>query len=491
MAEIRIFHTHIEVYPYKKGDCPQLERMLSKKVTVTIRPYRYRYEQFAFYIQNDILYIPRGVNTSQLQSWFRTDPTVVYEPDPFAKIKKGSPKLKPKNQLQSDAIDFLVGRNDFTYTARYPQLSLNLETGAGKTYAAIYAVLTLKMRAIMVTHRGAIRTIWYKSLLEKTSMTEDQICLISGSDMIDDVINGKVKADFYLASHTAISDYASAHGWHRIREFFQAAKIGIKIIDEAHRHFGDTLLIDSFTNTAKTFYLTATFGRGDKSEREVYKRSLSSAVRFGETESKKALRRHIKAVIVYFQSSPKYGYIPNLEGRLGFSIHKYIDYELDKSNGELQHLIQWIIQETKSLEGRVLITTPKIDSSERIYRWLKDEGYDAGIINSHHKSSDNDVVMEEAEYISATVRGFSDGLDVSKLRVIINAEPIGNPITINQLAGRLREYAPDKDTYFYHLVDLSIPKCSKWLDSIKKELMTKCKEVIYINADELMHAGGI
>ena len=35
MAEIRVFHTHIEVYPYEAGDCPDIERMMSKYDTVT------------------------------------------------------------------------------------------------------------------------------------------------------------------------------------------------------------------------------------------------------------------------------------------------------------------------------------------------------------------------------------------------------------------------------------------------------------------------
>ena len=30
MSEIRVFHSHIEVYPYEKGDCEDLERMMSK-----------------------------------------------------------------------------------------------------------------------------------------------------------------------------------------------------------------------------------------------------------------------------------------------------------------------------------------------------------------------------------------------------------------------------------------------------------------------------
>ena len=32
MSEVRIFHSHIEVYPYEKGECPTIEKMLSKYI---------------------------------------------------------------------------------------------------------------------------------------------------------------------------------------------------------------------------------------------------------------------------------------------------------------------------------------------------------------------------------------------------------------------------------------------------------------------------
>ena len=55
MAEIRVFHSHIEVFPYKEGDCPEIEKMMS-----VWDPKTFKRDKIGFYILNDVLYLPRG-----------------------------------------------------------------------------------------------------------------------------------------------------------------------------------------------------------------------------------------------------------------------------------------------------------------------------------------------------------------------------------------------------------------------------------------------
>ena len=52
MSEVRIFHSHIEVYPYEKGECPTIEKMLSKYIKMN-NGYG-KYEPMAYYIENNI-----------------------------------------------------------------------------------------------------------------------------------------------------------------------------------------------------------------------------------------------------------------------------------------------------------------------------------------------------------------------------------------------------------------------------------------------------
>ena len=52
MATVRVFHTHIEVYPYELGDCPEIEYMMSKYDAVT-----HQRIPVGLYIKSDILYL--------------------------------------------------------------------------------------------------------------------------------------------------------------------------------------------------------------------------------------------------------------------------------------------------------------------------------------------------------------------------------------------------------------------------------------------------
>lgn len=490
-TNIRIFNTHIEVYPYTKGECPVIENMLSRNEMI----YKshghpvFRKEAFGYYINDGVLYLPRGFNTSILESHFNEEGFVVNGDDPFEKISSGEPQVEPNTEIQKEAIDFLTSRGNFLYSIRYPQLGLSLKTGEGKTYAAIFAMLVLKMKTIAILHRSIIRDQWLSTLQNMTSLEDDQIYVIKGSSCIDEILEGKVHADVYLVLHMTILKYANNHGWDKIRKLFKMMKIGLKIIDEAHLHFKDTCMIDFFSNTKKTFYLTATPGRSDTKESTVFNRAFASVVWYGNNIDKalaeKERRKHTKLIIMYFDSKSSLGYIPNLDTPKGFSIYKYIDYEMHYADDALIRAITTIIDNTASMEGKTLITTPKIESSEEVADILRTKYDDVWTINSSHSEDENNKA-KSGTYISSTIKSLGEGVDIKELRIIINAEPIGSKIVAEQFFGRLREYAPDKFTYMYHLVDLAIPKSTIWLNKVMPVFRKKAEEIVIMNLNEVL-----
>ena len=54
---IKVYRSHIEVYPYSEGECPQIEKMYSKWDEVT-----HQYIRIAYCVTDNTLYIPRGTN---------------------------------------------------------------------------------------------------------------------------------------------------------------------------------------------------------------------------------------------------------------------------------------------------------------------------------------------------------------------------------------------------------------------------------------------
>ena len=266
MSDIRVFQSHIEVTPYKKGDYPTIERQMSKYDTVAHKDI-----PIGYYIENDTLYLPRGINISQLQLYFDTIPIPVTKCDDYGKFKKYNPLYPPKSTIQENAIKFLTSTDEYAYTARYSQFGLNLDTGDGKTYSTVCAILQLKLKSIIITHQDKLKVQWYKTFVEMTDFTEEQLLNISGVEVMEEIMKNKHKeASIYLVNHQTLASYARTHGWEELRKFFIKIKVGIKVIDEAHKFFESIFMIDCFSNVFKTFYLTATFGRSDSSEVTIY-----------------------------------------------------------------------------------------------------------------------------------------------------------------------------------------------------------------------------
>lgn len=472
MANIRVYHTHIEVFPYSLGDCPQIEWSLSKKDPVTKQR-----ETVAFFVEDHTLYIPRGINGSLLERYFSSTPIVDYQYDEYERIKKGEVLVEPKSRMQAEAIRFLNAEEDFSYSGRYSQLGLNLPTGDGKTLATVSSILHYKMKTIIIMHKKKLKEEWYNEFRTKTDFPLDQIVDIQGSETIEQIMKDKVKGEIYLVLHQTLNTYARENGWKSLREFFKKIKVGIKVFDEAHKFFRNCLMIDFFSNTYKTFYLTATFGRADNKELEIYKKSYSSMIRFGEEVNEyKEKRHHCNMCVVFFHSHPD-GF-PNVRTGYGFSAYKYIDYELNEENHSLMKVLHNILDMTKRLEGRIAITSPKVDSVIAIAEDVKEyTGKDVGIL---HSKLPEELLEEnyKKDVISATVKMIGEGDNIKGLRILINLNPLGSKDNLDQLIGRLREYSEDKETYVFYPIDLSVPDCYEFYKRALPMLKKKCKAVV-------------
>ena len=472
---IRVYQTHIEVYPYSNGDSERLEKSLSKFDKV-----KHKWIPVAYTVSDNTLYLPKGISLSLLQREFNSLPISIPKPDEYEPIEKGEILVKPKSVMQSDAIDFLTSEGQFESYRGKSQFMLNLDTGDGKTVAAITAILKLRCRAMIIVERNKIKEQWLETLSKKTTVSKRQVLDIRGREMIDDILSGKERPrDFYIVNHQTLSSYARLNGWESVRDIFKYLKIGVKVIDEAHLFFNSTVKIDFFSNTLFTFYLTATFGRSDINEVKIYNKVFYSAARFGEeTFGYSEKRKHIHLILAYFRSCPK-AITPILRTKMGFSAYKYIDYELEDEYHSLESSLVKIIKETSHIEGKTLIISPKIESAEYFAKLIrKQTGEDVGTVHSHNTHTENAINIEK-RYISSTPKSLGTGADITGLRILINLEPMSS-ISMDQLRGRLREYSKDKDTYLIYPVDTSIPEAMNLVRRTMPMFRRKCKKITAI-----------
>ena len=473
--KIVLYNTRIDIHGYEIGDCEELESSLCvwNQIYFRLEPRGLQYNE-----KEKILSVPRGIDVNFLVSKLKLP---VYTDTNYNKFDKVNLKLKyePRNDIQIKSLAFLTGEGKFKYTQEYSQLSLNLDTGDGKTYCVIASLCLHKMKAIIITHTENIKDQWKKSLIKFTNIDPRRICDLSGTKKMEDMFTEDIEDyDMYLVNHGTIQSYAKKNGWENLNRFFEYIRVGIKVFDEAHLHFKSIINVDLNTNVHKTFYLTATFERTDKSEDRVFHLCFKNIAKYGyETRGEK--RKHIKYVAVKFNSKPNMEDQMSIKTKMGFNRHAYMDYQINK--GIIFDVVKYVMDTFGKLDGKALVLSSKIESVDKlkdmIVEWYPDKS--VGIYHSKISKAEKEGI-KEYDIISSTPQSCGTGFDVPGLRYNIMLEPYNATITANQVCGRLREI-PDEYTYHIELIDIGFPKVKDMYRKRLKVFKEKCYSVIEVD----------
>ena len=468
-----VYNTHMELYPYKKDDYPILEDKYSVvgKIDQKIHPCGYL-------IENGKLYLPRGTSISFIESLTGCVTNYIKESDPSEIMSKNHSSLyDPRDDLQKDSIKFLQDE--------YPQLGLNLGVGKGKTFCVAYTTTLLDKKTLIITPNEGIKQQWINTYFKMFDYKAKHLMNIAGSNIIDGIMNDMYEeADVYFVNHQTLHSYLMNNNGFIFHQFMKKLKIGIKVYDESHMQFGNILLIDFFSNTERTWYLTATFDRSDVGESACFKRAFQSVITYGKIESEEATRKHIVYHTVNMNSRIDIKNRAWLMSHPGFTAIKYGQYAFLKDEKDsAYHVILEVLKKIKDVEGKILIFVPIIDAAEEVYKKLKKDFPEKtyGMYHSKISASEKEVTLNKKDVIISTIKSCGTGKDIPGLRCVICAEPVASKVVIEQTMGRLRPYAPDKDTYFFDIVDRSIPPCTWWHRGRIKKILTMAKQIVELN----------
>lgn len=473
--KINVFHTHIEISPYKKGEYFDLEKTLS--VWNQVSPKYGKYEPLLYFIENDTIYIPKGVNTDVLERHFNCKVTNNYQPSRCQRMfDKYDIKLGPKDKIQEQSIDFL-SQNRLPYC----QYSLNLETSGGKTYCAIASFTKLNEKTLIIVNREYLSSHWKSEILKFTTIPEERIIQLD-TDKIKKVIEYELEADVYIVLHQSLQAYARQNSWNDVNEFMSLAGIGIKIYDEAHEFISSSFIIDCFTNVKRTFYLTATLARSQYNENKMFKIMMSSACKFNDAMEEKEKKIHY--IPLLYRSEIPIHYVIGMRTKShGFSSYKFIDSALknDPSNSFLNALY-YALNESVERGNQILIVTPKKESVIQIEKFVRNivgNSLSIGTIFSDN-SAEKNLQNQSCDIISSTIKSCGTGFNPPNLQTIICGEPHTSEIMTHQLKGRLDRFKGE-DTYFYDLIDKTIPHMQKIRNLHKDYMSTISKEVTEVD----------
>lgn len=471
-----VFNTHMELSPYAKDDYAVIEDMYT-----SIDKFSQKEVPCGYLIENNKLYLPRGTSVSKIEHIVGVEANYIQESDPISKMDRQFKSLyDPRNKLQEDSIKFLT-------TEGGHQLGLNLQTGFGKTFCVAYASTELNEKAIIISPNEGLKTQWINTYHKMFNYRPKNLMNIAGSNIINAIMEDMIEpADIYFVNHATLRNYMTALNGYALHKFFKKIEVGIKVYDEAHMEFGNILLIDNFSNTNRTWYLTATFDRSDKTESVCFKRAFSMVITFGELESQEVMEKHVIYHVVNINSRPTpkdRGKVMNFRGLTAASYGKYAF--MDDTNQTAYAAILNVLEKIKELEGKTLIFVPLIEAVDLVVKKLKADHPEKSVAAYHSKTSkDEKESAIKKDIIVTTIRSCGTGRDIPGLRSIICLDPVASKVIAQQMIGRLRPYAKGKMTFFFDIVDVAFAPLNWWFKSRFKKIETLVKEVVYLNLDK-------
>lgn len=484
MKDIIVRRTSIAITDYELGECPRLESYF-KLFNITTHSYYYK---GIYYLEEDkILLLPRGIDVPFIEKMFRKQAIYDDSYNEYDNIDKALLRIMPRDNIQKESLRFLLGKGEYSYTNYHSQLSVNLNTGKGKTFISIGALIYMQIKTIIITTQLGWLKQWKERILQYSNIRADEIYIVSGHLGIEKVINNKIdvsKIKIFLVTHSTIANYANETSWFNITEFFKALKVGMKIYDEAHLAFDNIISIDLFTNVFRTIYLTATPGRSDIYENRVYKLYMKNIPFIDLFDEKEDIRTEYLSI--HYNSLPLATDISDCKNKYGLDRNKYCSYAT--SNERFYMLFTLLLNKfIFPCEGKVLIYIGTLEGIDKVYNWLL-TNYphlynDIGIYTSNVKGNKREQL--EKKIILSTTKSCGAAVDIKGLKITIQlAEPFKSHITTRQALGRTR----DKNTLYIDVIDEGFAILKKYYAyklPIYYKYATYCNSTIIRN-DELV-----
>lgn len=447
---IEIFNTKIVVHGYKRGDCSKLEKVLSVWNSVT---YSVSYESFLYDEVNETLTLPAGMSLDWISYLFpKKKLKYVKESDKhnslFAKMK-----FDPREQIQKDAIKHITSDGE--------QKMVCMKTGDGKTYSTINAVIKMRMKALIIVDELDIAELWKSEILKFTNIHESEIYFIKGYKTIDKIMRDDLnpKYKIFIAQHRTLSSYGKDGHWDKLEAFIKKLHIGVKVYDEAHVEWKNIFMVDCYSNTKKTIYLTATPNRSNHTEDTVYQNMFNDLEKFALETKFEGLYHYVYYIL--FNSKPDKKEIASTKGRHGFDSNAWAEYLFQKPENYkvVYKIIRYFINKFYKKKGKVAIILHRNADVEKLYNSLiKKYGEDQVGIFTSLKTPKQRIEEVKKKIIISTDKSMGKAKNIDNLRFIINTHSFGSKTVAEQMLGRLR-YNEKFKSIFIDLCDEGFRSC--------------------------------
>ena len=461
---IEIYRNAYYIKNYTPKRCYTLEKCLS---VFDYIGRKYTHRGFYYDEDNKILKIPSHLDINFILDKCASDEEFITDikdyRNKFVKsrhINKIICKAKPKNDIQREAVDFIVANNAADKYKSHRLVCLS--TGFGKTVCSIIGSLILKMPTVIISVN--LSKQWIDRLLMFTNgeLGKDIIHIKTWND-IDKLMEMKYPpmGSFYIIGLDA-ANAALKKDVTKLNTFYEKFGIGIQILDEFHLHFIKVLNVLVNTSVERVLYLSATPTRSEKFQSILFKKLFTANIpSFGEHT------HHINKyniLSVTYKTYPKIQEISNIETKRGVNGVNYFKY-LFKDINKYSMVVDIILHFTRKIlqkypDKKIIIYIQSLNGIKIIKNILtevfknNESNYSIGDYSGNVEKSVRHLELEKNIIFSTLANG--TGLDVKDLIMLINFIPFSSQLILRQIRGRLREevswYVDVTDTGFEGMI---------------------------------------
>lgn len=483
MEKIIVKHTSVIINNYEMGDCIRLENNFTVYDKTT---HNFYYKGILYIKEEKKLILPRGIDIAYLENLFGCKAYIDKHYDPYDIIDETRIKYLPRDEVQQEALEFMSGSSlRYKTNIGKSQLSLNLNTGKGKTYCSVVNSCILRMRSAIITSSIDWLKQWRDCIIEYTDVKPREIYMISGTPTIHRLLTKDISQyKFILISHGTIKSYGDTYGWDKVSELFKYMKIGIKYYDEAHLQFDNICRIDYNTNTYKTYYITATPVRSNKDENKIFQlyfKNIPAIDLFDSEEDP-----HTRYVAIKYNSRPTPMDISKCKNQYGLDRNKYVgSYIIHNEN--YYKMVRIILNILLSKKGKSLVYIGTNNAILTTYNWIIEHYPDLepliGIYTSIIPDEEKEIRLEK-KIILSTTKSSGTAMDIKDLEcTVVLAEPFKSEVLARQTLGRTR----NPNTLYIEVVDVGFTQINKYYQQ-KKRVFDKyatSKSEIFLKQNEL------
>jgi hypothetical protein len=334
---------------------------------------------------------------------------------------------------QLDGIKYLVHDPS-------PRRGLELQTGKGKTFTAITAMVQLGVATIIVVDQLVAQ--WQEALGKFLKLKPGDLYVMQGSKSIMELRDMQHQPKIFLASLPSLrpfydgdEDYAIA-GW-TWEQFLVKYGIGLKIIDEAHLNFAATLQLDMHSNIRHNVYLSATFTKTNPQTRKIFNMIFPAAMRFGAAE----YDRYVHACLYSYCIEANEAKMHTVKGYNHGRWEAFLLKRKTKFNEFVTQVLVPVLQShflnDRDPHEKVAIYVATIDMVTAVVHALR-QLWPKLRINEFIAGTD-DKVLDKSDIVVTTLKKAGVGTDMANLLAVCNTISMQSEPQFRQLFGRLRK----------------------------------------------------